>query len=126
MPMTAKHPFFFKSVEFHGQPLTVPIKIYRPYIFSDGFPVGVGLPSLRYGLPVNVEPYTVGLVGLLRRDWEAILGVLTRTARNLLFSAMRNMTDESSVQDLIIEVERLAVEKKIEFTPDIMGLRKDI
>jgi hypothetical protein len=123
--MNSRHGLYKKTVEVHGQPRTIPIRIFRPYLFADGIPVALGIPRFEYPVPGNIEPYTVSLSSLRGRDWEALLGTLTRTSRNLLFTAIRHATSETSIQDLILAVEALAIEKHLEFSPDIIGLRSD-
>ncbi len=125
LPMSPRHGLYKKTLEVHGQPTTIPVRMFRPYLFADGIPVGLGIPRFDFPVPANVEPYTVALSSLRGRDWEALLGTLTRTSRNLLFTAIRNATSETSIQDLILSVESLAIEKHLEFSPDIIGLRSD-
>ncbi len=125
LPMTARHPLFKKTKEVHGEPVTVPVKVFRPYLFAHGFPVGLGVPNLKFPVPANVEPYTLSLSSLMGADWAALLGVLSRTSRNLLATAIRGMGPESGLQDLILEVERLGVEKHSSFVPEIPRLPRD-
>jgi hypothetical protein len=125
LPMSSRHSLHKKTLEIHGQSTTVPMRIFRPYVFSHGFPTGLGIPNLDFPVPSNVEPFTLSLSSLMGADWGALLGVLSRTSRNLMATAIRSMGPESGIQDLILEVERLGVEKHSTFTPEIPRLPRD-
>src|SRR5713101_7537189 len=36
LPMSQRHGLYKKTVEIHGQPTTIPTRIFRPYLFADG------------------------------------------------------------------------------------------
>jgi hypothetical protein len=125
LPFLSNHPLYSKTMKQYGQAVQIPIEVYRPLVFTEGEPLGLGVSNTIESIPSCVKPYTINFYRLNRKDWETLLGSLSRTAKNLIDTALRRMGTESSIQDLIHSVEVLAMEKNISYLPDISILPKD-
>jgi hypothetical protein len=124
LPMEKKHPLFKVVEKLHGGPKTVGVQIFRPYVYSEKMPVGLGVQDVNAKIPKNVVPFTIPLLSLTMRDWQCFLGELTPPHQMLLAYAMRGVTEETSIQDILVRITRLVGMTELEFIPDIEHMPK--
>lgn len=125
LPFTPSHPLYSKAMQQYGKTVQIPIEIYRALVFTEGEPLGLGVRNTLDNIPNCVKPFTINFYQLKQKDWETLLGSLSRTAKNLLGTALRRINPESSILDLIHSVEVLASKKDSTYLPDINILPKD-
>ncbi len=117
-----QHPLLEATKKIHGQLQTRNVKILRPVVFAEGGPVGLGVWDVHDSIPPNIVPFTLGLVSLEMRDWATLLGGadLSHYAYELLRLSIREMTEESGLQDLINVVVERAQQLGIYLVPELL------